>query len=226
MGQREKYQKEAEKTTHELVEAIDKDPYNAENYYQLSTILTEMQSFTQAEELLRKALTIFDDKATQSLLHYGLGNVLYSSGLYPEAISEFQEVSDSKLQADAYLMIGQSYYAQNNYRQALAFALTASEKNSNLKDAQSLIGDCFFSLGDFKSARNYYQQVLKSDDNDVHVLFEMGIIEFIIGKREDGEQYFEKVKQIDKNYYQRMQSRLNDIQNLINSKDKQKDNNG
>ena len=48
MTKEDKKTQEAEKATHKLVQAIDHDPYNVDNYYQLGTILTEMQSFPQA----------------------------------------------------------------------------------------------------------------------------------------------------------------------------------
>ena len=43
MAEEDKKTQEAEKATHKLVQAIDQDPYNVDNYYQLGTILTEMQ---------------------------------------------------------------------------------------------------------------------------------------------------------------------------------------
>ena len=218
---RQKKQKKAAKATHRLVKAIDDDPYNVENYYELGTILTEMQSFPQAEELFKKALTIFTkDQHAQSLLHYGLGNVFYSSGLYKEAVEEFQYVTDNNLKSEAYLMIAQAYFAQQNYQQAMAFALTASDNLPHDKEPKKLMADCFFALGDFKTAISFYQQVLTIDDKDVHTLFQLGLAKYVTESQEAGQKYFEKVKQLDFSYYQRMQSRLSDIENALKAKGK------
>ena len=83
-----------------------------------------MQSFPQAEELFKRAINIFSDQPTKvDLLTYGLGNVFYSAGLYDEAIQAFQKVTDHKLKAEAYLMIGQANYAQQKYQQAMVFCI-------------------------------------------------------------------------------------------------------
>ena len=218
-GEREKRQKKAEKATHELIEAIDKDPYKVDNYYELSTILTEMQSFPQAEELLKKALTIFKADSEQSLLHYGLGNVFYSAGLYKEAIQEFQNVKDETLKNQAYLMLSQTYYAQNQYQQALVFALTASEAMPQDKAPKILLADCFLATGDFEQAKHYYLEALKIDAQDKHTLFQLGVIAFTKESQTAGEKYFQQVRKIDQNYYQKMMSRLSDLQKAIKSKD-------
>lgn len=57
MVRKEKQQK-AETLVHELIGKIDADPENAQNYYNLGSALVEMQSFPQAEELFRRALSI------------------------------------------------------------------------------------------------------------------------------------------------------------------------
>lgn len=213
---------EAEKATHQLIKAIDRDPYNADNYYQLGVILTEMQSFSQAEELLKRAINIFkNDQNKVDLLTYGLGNVYYTAGLYDNAISEFQKVSDSSLKRNAYLMIGQSKYAQQNYKQAMAFALTASDQNSSDKGPKCLLADCFLALGQFEQAENFYQQVLQIDSNDLRALFQLGIVKLTLEGPQAADQYFNKVKQLDQNYFDRMSERLDDVQRFItrNQKD-------
>ena len=138
---RAKQDEKMQQVIQKLIAKIDADPYDQESYYALGTALTEEKSFTQAEELFKKALNALNDRAEKTeLLHYGLGNVYYASELYDEAIAQFNLVQDGKLQAQAYTMLAQSYYAKANYQKALVFALTASEK---LRSATtlSLMGD-------------------------------------------------------------------------------------
>lgn len=210
----------AQKAIHKLVQAIDRDPYNVENYYQLGTILTEMQSFPQAEELFKKALNIFENDSDKvDLLTYGLGSVYYSTGLYDEAIQEFQKITDNKLKSQAYLMIAQANYAQQRYQQAMVFALTASDQIPNTKEPKRLLADCFLALGKFEDAANFYQQVLEIDPDDLHTLFQLGVIKFTQESPKSADKYFEKVKSLDKDYFERMQGRLSDVQRVIKSKD-------
>lgn len=220
MVEKNQQTEEAQKATHKLVQAIDKDPYNVDNYYQLGTILTEMQSFPQAEELFKKALNIFENDPDQvNLLTYGLGNVYYSTGLYDEAIREFQKVTDNKLKSQAYLMIAQAKYAQQQYQQAMVFALTASDQMPNAKEPKRLLADCFLALGKFEDAAGFYQQVLEIDPDDLHTLFQLGVIKFTQESPSAADEYFNKVQAIDKDYFERMQGRLSDVQRAIKSKD-------
>lgn len=216
---RKQEQKKAEETTKKLIHKIDQNPYDVQNYYELGTLLTEMQSFPQAEELFKKALTIFENDKELSLLHYGLGNVFYSTGLYQEAIEEFQQVSNNELKGNAYLMIAQSMYAQNNYQQAMAFALTASDQLPQDKAPKKLVADCLLALGDLKTAKSFYLQALEVDSKDAHTLFQLGLIEFTQESPQAGQEYFEKAKKIDERYFNKMKERLGDIQKTINLKD-------
>lgn len=210
---------EAEKATHQLVKAIDDDPYNVDNYYQLGVVLTEMQSFSQAEELLKRAINIFSKQKNKvDLLTYGLGNVYYTAGLYENAITEFQKINSSSLQYDAYLMIGQANYAHQNYQQAIAFALTANEKKPSDKEPKRLLADCFLALGQFKQAESFYQQVLRIDESDVRALFQLGVVKLTLEGPQAADHFFDKVRHLDYDYFDRMNERLGDVQRFIKSR--------
>ena len=90
---RAKQDEKMQQVIQKLIAKIDADPYDQESYYALGTALTEEKSFTQAEELFKKALNALNDRAEKTeLLHYGLGNVYYASELYDEAIAQFNLV--------------------------------------------------------------------------------------------------------------------------------------
>lgn len=65
-----KENEENQNLVHELIQKIDQDPHNAQNYYALATVLVKQQSFDQAEELLVKARGLFSDQPSQDLLTY------------------------------------------------------------------------------------------------------------------------------------------------------------
>ena len=93
MAKEDKKTQEAEKATHKLVQAIDQDPYNVDNYYQLGTILTEMQSFPQAEELFKRAINIFNDQpAKVDLLTYGLAMFFIQQGYTMKQFKRFKRL--------------------------------------------------------------------------------------------------------------------------------------
>lgn len=220
MMKRAKRDEKMQQVIQKLIAKIDADPYDQESYYALGTALTEEKSFTQAEELFKKALNALNDRAEKTeLLHYGLGNVYYASELYDEAIAQFNLVQDGKLQAQAYTMLAQSYYAKANYQKALVFALTASEKLRSVTTL-SLMGDCFLALGNFGPAKDYYQQALQLEPNDARINFQLGVIAVVNGA--DPTAYFDRAKQSDPKLYQRLKTRLNDVEQTMQATTKKK----
>ena len=196
-----------------LISKVDQDPYDPKAYYELGCFLVTLKNYPAAEELFKRALNAFEKQPKkQDLLRYGLGNVYYASELYQEALHEFNKIKDQKLMGKAYLMIAQTYYAKQDYRHALAYALSAKKDIA----AKRLIGDCFLALGEFMQAKKWYQEVLKACPDDLSTNFNLGICQVTLGN--DGQKYFLKVKQKDVAYYEKMQARLADIQSFLNHK--------
>ena len=217
MSERRKLQDKNTQIVKEMVAALDRDPYDPKRYYDLGSMLTTMQSFQQAEELFLKGLNVFEkEQQKQEILHYGLGNVYYSAGLYEKAISEFSKVKEQNLHADAFLMIAQGYFAQNEYQQAMVFALTASEELPTDLAAKSLLGDCFLATGDFKNAQKFYDQALSLKSDNVHVNFQRGLTAMVLGQAPDD--FFAKVKKLDPEYFEKHKERLNDIASVVKDK--------
>ena len=216
--------KEQEKSTQELttklIKKIDEDPYDEQAYYALGTVLTEQKSYEQAEELFKRALNAVADKPQKlALLHYGLGNVYYASALYDEALKEFSLVNDKDLQAQAYLMLAQTYYAKENYQKALAFAMTADQLESTLTTL-GLMGDCFLALGDFNQAKAMYLQALAKNTTDARINFQLGVLAVVDG--EDPSKYFDQAKKSDPRLYQKLNERLKDVEQVIQATNKKK----
>lgn len=210
-------QEKDQKVLEKLIAAVDEDPYDARRYYDLGSLLVQLQNYSQAEELFYKALDVFKNQPQQQeILHYGLGNVFYSAGLYEKAIGEFVQVNEQDLKKDALLMIAQGYYAQGKYQQAMVFSLTASEQDPTDTSSRALLADCFLASGDFEQAKKYYEEVLKINGDNLHANFQCGLIAEVQGK--DGTPFFSKVQQLDSQYFEKHQERLNDIAVLLKDK--------
>ncbi len=77
---------------------VDQDPNNYHHYYDLATFLVEAKDYEQAEELLMKALGLFD-KASQDVkntLQFGLGNVIMQ---LPNMIKQSRFFKESKIRS-------------------------------------------------------------------------------------------------------------------------------
>lgn len=216
-------QKQAEVTLHKLVKDIDDHPKDYRTYYDLSVFLVELKSYTQAEELLMKALGLFGDssKKAKSTLLYGLGNVYYSAGEFEKAIHQFQQVDDPGLKKDAYVMLAQSYMGKKDYKRALVFLLTAQELAKQDPEINKMMGECLMAIGDFDQAADFYDRVLKNDPHDGKANFDRGLIAMVLG--EPFKDYFKKAEKYDKKNFDAKQSQIKDIEKVVQLNKQKKD---
>lgn len=213
---REEKKKETEKLVHKLIQAIDEHPDKVNNYYDLGSLLTRLNDYTQAEELFMKALGIFEakgDQDAQNLLNYGLGNLYYEVGKVDRAIELYNKIKDDKRKADSYLMLAQSYMKKGQHKQAVAYGLTAHELRKEDPAINQVIGDSLLALGEFAKAKEYYDTILKRHPGRADTQFNRGIVAMVLG--EPYKDYLAQAKQLDLNYYQKSEQRLSDIEKAL-----------
>ncbi|WP_203641895.1 tetratricopeptide repeat protein [Levilactobacillus andaensis] len=203
----------SERLVHQLVQRIDTHPGDADAYYELATVLVDLNSYAQAEELLMKALGLFAaQKDVVEKLRYGLGNVYYAAQDYTKAIQQFDQLG-SQWKGAGYLMLAQSYMANGDHKRALAFALTAL--TSQPKDAATLqvVAENLLALGNMAQAAQYYDQVLALDFENGRANFDRGLVAMVQG--EPYVTYFDLAKQQDPTYFKKGQQRLADIERFV-----------
>ncbi len=213
---REKEKKETEKLVHKLIQAIDEHPDKVNNYYDLGSLLTRLNDYEQAEELFMKALGIFEaknDQEAQDLLNYGLGNLYYEVGKVDRAIKLYNKIKDEKRKADSYLMLAQSYMKKGQHKQAVAYGLTAHELRREDPAINQVVGDSLLALGEFDQAKKYYDAILKRHPGRADTQFNRGLVAMVLG--EPYRDYLIQAKQLDPQYYQKSERRLNDIEKTL-----------
>lgn len=217
---------QTQRLVHQLVQAIDNEPYRVNNYYDLGSFLTRLKDYEQAEELFMKALGVFDqrnDPDAMNLLRYGLGNVYYEAGEPDKALKEYGKIDDNHRKADAYLMMAQSMMKKHQYKQAVAFGLTAHDLRKQDPEIDEVLGDSLLALGEFKQAGKYYDAILKHHPGRADTQFNRGIVAMTQG--EDPDDYFQQAQQLDPHYYEESTKRLKQIEaTLKKQKDDSSDN--
>lgn len=163
-----------------------------------------------------KALGIFEAKEDQdalNLLNYGLGNLYYEVGKVNEALKLYNSINDPKLKADSYLMMAQSYMKNGQYKQAVAYGLTALELRPDDPEINQVIGDSLLALGEFKQAKQYYDAILKHHPGRADTQFNRGLVAMVLG--EPYHDYLTQAKQLDLNYYQKSEQRIAEIEKTL-----------
>lgn len=212
---RKQQQKESEKLVGKLVDAIDANPTQVQNYYDLGALLTRLNSHEQAEELFMKALGLFKGQSKAvNLLNYGLGNLYYEAGKYQDAIKYYNQIDDNNLKADAYLMLAQSFTQMKDYKRAIAYGLTAHDLRKQDPEINLVMGDALLAIGNFKQAKEFYDDILKRHPGRADTQFNRGLVAMVLG--EDYVDYLKQAKQLNPDYYERSEKRIDDIQKALN----------
>ncbi|WP_416353022.1 tetratricopeptide repeat protein [Agrilactobacillus fermenti] len=208
-------QDEKQKAVHVLVQAINNEPEQIENYLQLSTYLTQLQDVEQAEVLLQKAIGKF---GAQTELLYNLGVVYYEAGRYDLAQTEFDKLNQQDANFDNNLMLARIFFKTKQYAKAAAFALTATEKAPQNSAAYLVLADSLLSLGQLSQAKTFYQKAYQLKPTDLDALFGIGLIDFV---RDHDQTKLLAVKAKDAQYYASKQTQLVAIEKMIrDQKDK------
>lgn len=209
-------QEQTNQLVQRLITAIDEQPEKVNNYYDLGSLLTRLQSYEQAEELFMKARGIFEQKNDRNainLLNYGLGNLYYTVGKVKSAIDYYNKIDDPKLKADSYLMLAQSYMKEKQYKQAVAYGLTALELRPGDAAINQVLGDSFLALGEFEQARGYYDDILKHHPGRADTQFNRGLVAMVLG--EDYHNYLTQAQQLDPDFYKKSEKRIADIKDFL-----------
>ncbi|MFD1455965.1 tetratricopeptide repeat protein [Levilactobacillus lanxiensis] len=203
----------SEQMVHQLVQRIDTHPGDAEAYYELATVLVDLNSYAQAEELLMKALGLFATQpAVVEKLRYGLGNVYYAAEDYTKAIQQFDQLG-AQWKGAGYLMMAQSYMANGDHKRALAFALTALTSQPNDEATLQVMAENLLALGNMDQAAEYYDRVLQLDAKNGRAHFDRGLVAMVLGQ--PYQDHFAQAKQLDPTYYEKGQQRLADIERFV-----------
>lgn len=187
-----------------------------EAYVTLATFLITLQDLEQAESLLQKALTQFPDEPA---LLYALGTLYYQAESYQQAISIFMQLVKASQSVDAQYMLAQSYHQLEQNPRALAFALTAQEKQPNQLDTNILVGNILISLGDFDQAQGYFKKALEIDAQNGEALFKFGLTQLVL--EQPSAAYFEKAKQVAPAYFEKNKQQLIDIEGFMQAKNQE-----
>lgn len=198
---------EVDKAIHLLVERINRDPKDIENYLQLSTYLIEQNASDQALELLEKARGLVNHPEE---LTYNIAVCYYLQGEFQKSLALLNSIKDDEetmyQKALIFMKLGQ-------YQKALAYALTLKNQDERTLE---LLGDIWLSLGDLKTANQTYSQILK-DQRNSKVNFLLGLTLFDTNPNE-AEKYFKLSKNQDPKYFSQAQKQYNAVAKLIRGK--------
>lgn len=200
---------EKEKAIKTLVDELNNDHQQLDKILQLSAYLVEVGDLEQAEELLTKALTLFNDNKD---IRYNLGNVYFLANKYDKSNEIFSKLIQDNYGFEAYFMEAKTLNEQGKRQLAIVYALTAVEKAPKDLASLELMADLLLANGNFSEAQNYYQKAIKIEKKAKYYL---NIALCAMNLKADYQQYLNKAKEIDPKYFAENEKKLSNLQKYL-----------
>ncbi|SUP61200.1 Predicted O-linked N-acetylglucosamine transferase, SPINDLY family [Weissella viridescens] len=115
------------------------------------------------------------------------------------------------------MMQAQDWFAQKNYKQALAFALTGTEQDAQDVDAFDLLGNIWLALDQFDEAQAAFERVLAINGDDFEANFGRGLLAQVVAI-DDENQWFSYAEALDATKFKQKTQQLNDLSQVIVNK--------
>lgn len=157
----------------DVLEKLIKDS-NYKNWSQ-EKLLEVFEKTGQWEKALETCKNLAKSKSQPGLLaayNFLIGNNLYNEGEFHKARIAYKDALhyDDKF-ADAYIMIAESYLAEDRKQDAAEFYKKLADKMpSEVYRAANKMEQTLFELGKFSVVKDIYEKILENDPNNLEIL--------------------------------------------------------
>ena len=177
-------------------EILALDPESAEAYMLAGEALDETKDNEGSIKMFRAAVKANPQEPN---VHFGLGYLLWTQKIYPEAATEFQaELANDPNHVQAMMYLGDTYIQMN--QQAMATPLL--EKTIKLDPSQSLahldLGIIYSDAGQNDLALHELTLAEKLKPEEVNVHWRLGRLYRAMGKKEEAKAEFDKASTLNK----------------------------
>ncbi len=180
-----------------LEQAIQLEPDSADTLYFLALAMSDQRKDVEALELLVRARKLSPENTDILLL---LARVSMKQSFYEDAIPLLNEaIKIDPRRADLHATLGESYFTVGKVPEAFEEFKSLLELDPSAR-SYAFMGLYYRHLGRFDEAKQYLNQGLKADANNLPILFNLGFIAKKQGDYARAEQYFGRALRLDPNY--------------------------
>lgn len=124
-----------------------------------------------------------DDSEEQKRLHSLRGVILFDKGNLPEAIANFEWVTQAKDPTpEAFLNLASVLHDNGEYSRAIEAAAKATEKATDNGPAHLIHGAALLASGDFEAARTQFERVIELEPENADAHFNLGTLRYSLGE--------------------------------------------
>lgn len=187
--------------------AIEKEPNEAEHYYDRSWSYCNMDKYEDSIVDINKALEI---EPKTSAFYYDRGRFEYWAERYKDAVTSFTKGIELKPTENKYLFRGNCYMELEKFELALSDFNSAIEIDPEFARAYYRRGILYKRLEQFAKAEKDFKKAIKLCPKYDDAMIELGYVRIILGK-DDAMKYFNKAVKTnpcEDNYFCRFDARV------------------
>ena len=177
--------------------AIEINPNLADAWLARGLVLTQLKRDDDAIEQFNKAIELNPESIDA---WNQKGKALYQLGRYNEAIVCHDKTLKIKEYEDAYFFRGQSKCALRDYTGALEDFNKVSDKFPFRAEKATSVGHCYYGLGFYEDAENYYREAIKSNPKLARAYFHLAVLYINEKKYDRAKKQLETCMKIDRNF--------------------------
>lgn len=184
-----------EEASSELQKVVAAEPKVAIYHYDLGWAYDELKRFQQAEEEYRKAIEI-DPKIFRA--HYRLATVLEGAEKPQEADAEYRKAIDINPRfSKTFVRLGYLYLNNDFAKEAAGVFKGGLSVDENQSDPEMYngLGAALAGTNQFADAVPQFEQALKLDKDMIDALYNLGMAEFSLGRKEDANKHLTEFTQ-------------------------------
>jgi len=184
-----------------LKKATEMDPRSPNAWYNLGLVYKKMDKIGEAKSCFEKAIS-FKKNFDPAL--YQLGVLSYKTGKFEDALRflvKYSSVVGDRTPPEVYEKIGLSYFkllridgALRNLKKAYYLTHDPIKKSKLCVN----LGNCYFALGDFKLAKDYYSEAVKLDAKNKDAYYNLSKTYEKMDKKEEAVKYWKLYKELKK----------------------------
>lgn len=213
-----------EESVEDFTKAIEKDPNNAEHYYDRSWTYNKMDRSHSAMLDINKALEL---EPSNSRFYYSRAGFEYDLGRYKEAIKDYTKAIEINPTAKKYIARGDCYIELEMYNEAIADYTSAIETEPESYVAYHRRGLAKMDLEQFEEAIKDFEKAIEIYPDAAYPRIQIGYATIALGKK-DAMKYFNQAVKVFPDadiYLERVKARVKillretALENLAQNKD-------
>ncbi|HUR10458.1 MAG TPA: tetratricopeptide repeat protein [Flavitalea sp.] len=176
-GKEEKTARRFREAEKRFVKAISLAPDNLDYYLELADTYNAQNRYFEAKETFLKAEKL---QPSNPVVIENLATLSFNTRKWADAIRYSKKVQELKLNKPVNFIIGNSYYQQENYGEAIKYLTEAAKEEPKKGEIPYTIARSYLDMSNYKLSAANFEKAISLDSSKVTWIYEAGLVYYAI----------------------------------------------